>query len=164
MKLTRGQKIAIGKRGGRTFEENFWTFVEKKDNGCWEWKGATVVGGYGTLTFNNKNYRAHRISFDMVNGEIARGLLVLHKCDNPPCVNPSHLSIGTNDDNMKDAAIKNRMSFGEHRWNSKLKASDIPKIKKLKGSGMSQSRIAKLFNIDQAVISRIMNGKVWRHQ
>lgn len=82
---------------------NFLSFINKV-NGCWEWAGAKTDNGYGAYM----RYRAHRYSFILFNGDITDGLLVLHKCDNPPCVNPSHLFLGTQSDNIKDCVSKGR--------------------------------------------------------
>lgn len=96
-----------------TLGERFWTKVEKAD-GCWLWKGSrTGSMGYGYLHYGGKHKRspkaAHRVSWELHNGEIPRGFFVLHKCDVPACVNPEHLFLGTREDNMRDAARKGRL-------------------------------------------------------
>ena len=79
-------------------------------NGCWEWVGCIGVWGYGQISFMGKSKSAHRISWELYKGEIPKGKLILHKCDNPACVNPSHLFIGTWGDNMKDMVAKDRQA------------------------------------------------------
>lgn len=88
----------------------FWKKVNRKDeNKCWEWLGSRYPSGYGRLS---KKY-AHRLSFEIINGLIPKGMHVLHTCDNPPCVNPKHLWVGTAGDNMRDRDKKGRGRFSK---------------------------------------------------
>jgi HNH endonuclease len=87
--------------------ERLERFIDKSDN-CWEWTASTTKQGYGHLTFRYRTLYAHRAMWECINGEIPDGLDVLHKCDNPPCVNPDHLFLGTHQDNMKDRDLKGR--------------------------------------------------------
>jgi HNH endonuclease len=86
----------------------FWCYVEKTE-GCWIWKGSKVQAGYGRIVLQGKTYRAHRISYLFLKGEIPEGLCVCHTCDNPACVNPEHLWLGTSRENTKDMIIKGRL-------------------------------------------------------
>lgn len=96
----------------KTIETAFWGYVTKKDKDeCWEWEGVIAGGGYGSLWFEMRQYRAHRISYLINKGDIPEGLFVMHSCDNRKCVNPNHLSIGTHSDNMRDCANKGRTAF-----------------------------------------------------
>jgi hypothetical protein len=95
----------------------FWTMVDIQD-GCWVWTGARQtrrpngLGGYGTLIRNGRLFYAHRYAYELVKGPIPSGLEILHACDNPPCINPAHLSVGTRSDNVRDMFIKGRHPFG----------------------------------------------------
>lgn len=97
-----------------TLADRFWLFVERGlDADCWEWHGTLSEHRpgfkYGRLRFQNKNYDAHRVSYTLHKGPIPAGMFVCHSCDNPPCVNPAHLWLGTLQDNHKDAELKGRL-------------------------------------------------------
>jgi hypothetical protein len=104
--------------------DRFWAKVEKMPDGCWVWQAARSVSGYGLLAPSGGvrgDRRAHRVSWELHNGPIPAGLWVLHSCDNPPCVNPDHLFLGTRSDNMRDCASKGRLNtqVGTGRWTAK---------------------------------------------
>lgn len=88
-------------------EERFWSHVIINDNGCWEW-AASFRGQYGKIKIKGKHYSSHRISFYLENGYLPEHMLVCHKCDNPKCVRPDHLFLGTHKDNSQDMVSKGR--------------------------------------------------------
>ena len=97
------------KYDGKTYEERFWSHVRKSD-GCWEWIGANTRG-YGSLWMNGRHEKATKISWQINCGPVPAGMWLLHRCDNPPCVRPDHLFLGTVLDNARDAAKKGRLKI-----------------------------------------------------
>jgi hypothetical protein len=126
---------------------------------CWEWMGAKSHNGYGVTSVGRKSLRAHRISWELHNGPIPDGLLVLHRCDNPSCVNPEHLFLGTHADNMRDAARKGRISREPKYF--KLTRGDVAEIRKRLAAGETQQSIADIFDVSKACIGNIHRGKTW---
>lgn len=115
----------------------FWENVRKTES-CWIWT-ACKRGGYGLIYGNGRRQSAHRLSYEIHKGPIPDGLDCLHKCDNPSCVNPEHLFIGTHRDNMVDAAKKKRFKTGKDSWASKNKH----KIKRRTGSNHHMSKLTE---------------------
>ena len=96
--------------------ETFWLRVARADpDACWIWQGSKRPQGYGQLSYQGRHTSAHRLAWTLTHGPIPDGLFVLHRCDNPPCVNPAHLFLGTTDDNMHDAFVKHRIRTPQHR-------------------------------------------------
>jgi len=136
-----------------------------RSDGCWSWKNKLIANGYGTIqTGRNKMILAHRASWLIHNGEIPTGLLVLHKCDNPPCTNPDHLFLGTHKDNMQDCIRKGRRHArkGELHYRAKINMNIARQIKELIASGSSQSAIGRMFNISPSTVQNIADGKTWK--
>lgn len=121
--------------------------------------------GYGQFKVNNKVQRAHRVSWTIHFGDIPDRLLICHKCDNPSCVNPSHLFIGTQFDNMKDAVTKGRLNNkGEKQGCSKLTTEQVLKIRELYATGnYTQRGLGKLYGMCHGQINQIINRKAWTH-
>ena len=132
------------------------------DNGCWIWNKCLNQNNYGVIRARGKNYLAHRLSFEIFKKENPKNKFVCHKCDNPLCINPEHLFLGTQKDNLKDAKNKNRMINGESHYRSKLKINDILEIKKMCKSGITQKLISKKFNVSESNISKINSNKTWK--
>lgn len=103
-----------GERTELKLEERFWNRVAIR-SGCWEWLGPRNKAGYGSLQWLNESTNSHRVAYKLANGEIPAGLYVRHKCDNPPCCNPTHLFLGTCSDNAQDMVAKGRARKGKRR-------------------------------------------------
>lgn len=135
-------------------------------NGCWEWNKAIDTNGYGVQQLSRKKKNAHRVSYGLFNGPIPTGMFVLHRCDNRKCVNPSHLFLGTQSDNMADMVSKGRGKTlrGESHNNAKITESIAREIIiKSTLREISQRKIADMFGVSQALVSSILNGKRWAH-
>ncbi len=147
----------------------FWRHVDKSSpDKCWTWSGPKNARGYGTLYINRKNQSAHRCSWELHNGPIPPRnsidrLCVCHKCDNPSCVNPNHLFLGTHADNMYDAKIKNRHATGgSARKVSKLTPEQVKEIKsQLATKTKSLRELARSYEITHNTIWLIKIGKMW---
>ena len=147
-------------------KNRFWSKVHI-GNDCWEWMAHTQFG-YGCFWFNKTMVKAHRMSWIIKNGQIPKGICVLHKCDNPPCVNPSHLFLGTHKDNSKDCVEKGRHFIpnwkGEKHRNCKLTESKVKWIRSVYNKkNMNQYKIARKLGVGQSNINSILNNKTWTH-
>lgn len=149
-------------------------FVEKidKTGTCWIWKGAKTPRGYGkfslpTGTANVRYVYAHRHSYELANGPIPDGMIVCHTCDNPWCVNPDHLFVGSHQDNTDDCIRKGRLrngtSIGEKHGRSTISQHQASDIKRLYADVRSPLEISKRTGISRGVINAVVYGKTWRH-
>jgi hypothetical protein len=131
---------------------------------CIEFEGCRNKKGYGVKNRNSKSCLAHRLAWLDTHGEIPDGLFVLHKCDNPACINLEHLFLGTNLDNMRDMISKgrNRQSTGSCNGNAKLIEQDIPEIRARLASGEAQAAIARSYGVGRAAINKISQGACWK--
>lgn len=150
---------------GRPKEDPIKRFWKKVDKGpsCWVWIAARYKDGYGQFWFRGRMTRAHIASYQMHVGEIPDGLWVLHKCDNPWCVRPDHLFLGTPSDNMKDMHRKNRHAVysGEENPASKLTKQKVDEAREQHVLGVSQRQLAKRMGVSPATMSLAINGKTW---
>lgn len=162
----------------------FWGKVDRSQgsNACWLWQSSLSQDGYGKFIASGKHFRAHRFAWQITNGVIPDGLQVLHNCpdgDNPKCVNPAHLWLGTDVDNMKDRHDKGHYATGENHPlvrnpekavrgeqspNTNFTNEIVLEIRQLYATGKySQPQLAKMFGSSHSTIGRIVNRQVWKH-
>lgn len=148
--------------------EKFWSMCEKRENSCWEWTRCLHKDGYGQLSYHRKFWLAHRLAWHLARGPIPKGICVCHKCDNPKCINPDHLFIGSHAENMSDMKNKGRrknINSGELNGRAKISASDAAEIRNKYQSGKTrQVDLAAEYGIAQTVISLIVRGKIWKQE
>lgn len=155
--------MVCAKHHGETFRKHrFFSRVKKRKSGCWEWCGRLNVNGYGFITRDYKQVRAHRYSWEIHNGPIAGELCVLHKCDNPRCVNPEHLFLGTRRDNQHDMHSKgrNNQPCGERHFRARLTSAAV---KEMRGLPMSHAQLAHKYGVSRATVAAAMQRRTWRH-
>lgn len=153
---TRCSKACRGRKG--TLEGRFWGKVEKRGpDECWEWQAARLKsGGYGAFNIGNVIYRANRVAWELTHGPITNGLHVLHSCDNPPCVNPAHLFLGTPADNSLDKAIKLRQR-------RRLCPCSVRLIRSLSAEGVASNEISRRLGVSGGCVDGVLRGTNWRH-
>lgn len=148
-----------------SLSDRFWSKVDKlSEDGCWEWTGFLMNTGYGGFhSVHGELVLSHRQSWILTNGDIPEGMKVLHRCDNRKCVNPTHLFLGTDSDNVADMVAKNRQARGETQGHAKLTTAQVLQIRHYYKCGNSQKVIAQLFDVDKATIGEIVRREIWKH-
>ncbi len=132
---------------------------EKLDNGCWQWIRSRG-GDYGKVRWLQKTISSHRASYIAFKGEVSKGLNVCHTCDNPLCVNPDHLWLGTQKQNKQDSKKKGRTLIGQKNHFSKFTDVQIEEMRKLKNEGFTYDRLKRIFNCSTAHIFNVIKQKV----
>lgn len=130
--------------------------------GCWLWLRTIAKEGYG-LSFKFGVETTHRLAYRVFKGEIPERMCVCHRCDTKPCINPDHLWLGTNTDNVRDRDLKNHTARGEKHWKAKLTETDVKEIIRLHLEGLSQTTIAKRFTVSKVQIHYIVRGRYWKY-
>ncbi len=163
-----------------TLEERFWEKVDKcGSDDCWLWRGSKQTRGYGMFVVGGRRRLAHRVAYQLCVGLIPTGLFVCHHCDNPSCVNPAHLFVGTQADNIHDAVAKGRMAKGsrhgshthpermargERNGNVKLTEAQVREIRTAYAQGgVTQQGLAERYGIGQTAISNLLSFRTWKH-
>jgi len=151
-------------KAGKTAKVLFYerTLLPEKEGDCWIWRGETIRGGYGRLKIKGERHIAHRLSYEIFHGKIPDQLIVRHDCDNPKCVNPNHLIIGTHKDNTGDIWARNRGNppKGEVNGQSKLTEEDIIVIRERRES---IAKTARRYGVSVGCIANIRSRKTWKH-
>ena len=148
----------------KTAKERFGEMVRKTDT-CWLWTGSCDRDGYGRFWSNKFNVSAHRYSYQIHYGFIPDGLFVLHSCDTPACVNPDHLWLGTNQDNMDDMVNKGRCirAKGENSGNAKMTINQVRSIREKHKRKITYKELANEYGVTKQNIGAVVNRKTWRH-
>lgn len=145
--------------------DRFWNKVDK-GVGCWVWTATKDRCGYGFFWLNGRHRKAHRVAWTLEHGPIADGLCVLHRCDNPPCVNPAHLFTGTHADNTADKVRKGREKGAPGGLNPKAKLTReiVRQIRHLVATGQkTRPELARIFGVNPTTIGDIVNRNTWTH-
>jgi hypothetical protein len=133
-------------------------------NECWLYQGSISKSGYGNISLAGKQYKPHRLVARLFLGfDLNSDKFICHKCDNPSCINPMHLFIGTAKENTQDALTKGRFSIGERHYAAKLKWHDVKAIRDLHHMGMPVAEIARKYEMGETPIRKIVQRKTWKH-
>lgn len=142
------------------------TFISKiylcPMSGCWLWTASLYPDGYGQHMIAKKLHRAHRLMWALCNGAIPHGMQVLHRCDVRSCVNPTHLFLGTNADNMRDKVAKGRHHKAEQIKQAKLNKDAITEMRLLRAQGFTYTKIGQLFGVSHSTANLAIVGKTWK--
>ncbi len=153
----------------KTLKDRILEKTEIKINGCWIWKGAKSGSPsknirYGYINIDGKARRVHRVFYELYYNADIKGKTLMHSCDNPSCINPEHIFVGTPQDNMDDMINKGRDRHPRGEANkSKLNEKDIFEIKEMREQGETFVAIAKEFDISATHARNIVNNKKWKH-
>ena len=154
---------------GRETKRRFWEkiAVPADENSCWEWTAYRAAKGYGRFKLDGRMQGAHRVAWRLVNGDIpegegAHGTCVLHRCDNPSCVRPDHLFLGTNADNVRDRNEKGRQARQRGQAHGRAKLTR-EKVYAIRADTRLQREIAADHGIDRRTVSDIKRHKRWAH-
>lgn len=172
-RFARGHHLRVNKliHKPKSLEIRFWRKVEKTD-GCWLWRGTIASGKYGKIGWNRKIYYAHRIAWMLANKqEIPADMVVMHSCDNPQCVNPAHLSLGSSMDNVLDAMVKGRQKpgfttnqpLGERNRTAKATETQVKEIRLLADQGQPTKEIASKYGFSYGLVYKIAKRESWKY-
>lgn len=158
--------IATGGRYSADVIARFWSKARKGEaDGCWPWTSNLFTGGYGAFApgDGSRGY-AHRFAYEISIGEIPAKTCVCHRCDNPGCVNPAHLFLGSHAENMADKARKGRAPRGTQHWSAVLDDQKVLDIRQKYSTGQfSQEGLGALFGVSKTTINKVVNALNWTH-
>lgn len=162
-------------RKSMLIQDRFWIKVIKTE-GCWLWNRSKSMGGYGRFEFKKEQY-AHRVAWTITYGAIPIGMCVLHQCDNPACVRPDHLFLGTKQENNTDRTLKGRSASGnkngmrthaglmqgEKNPRAKLNAVNVKEARIKAQQGVGVASLAREYGVDKSTMQDAVSGQTWRH-
>lgn len=140
--------------------------IPEPNTGCLLWLGATYSNGYGSVRVGGSRgvvHRTHRLMYMLAHGPIPAGHMVMHRCDQPACINPAHLTTGTPRDNVQDMVQKRRHAHGQTSAMARLSEADVLSIRSRRSEGEPIAVIAKDFGTSPMYVSHIVHGRTWRH-
>ncbi|MBX3543244.1 HNH endonuclease signature motif containing protein [Chelatococcus sp.] len=148
--------------------ERFWRFVDPSGaDECWCWKGSRLKSGYGKIGPGGRgrpDLLAHRVSYEIHRGVIPDGLYVMHMCDNPPCVNPAHLSIGAPSQNSADMVVKGRNRYQAHSGEKNgWSVLTEEKVMAIHASADSTAHLARLLGVSESAVRDVRKRRTWTH-
>lgn len=157
------RKVIVKQHHGKSLRERFDIYT-KRGEGCWLWIGYLDPHGYGRLNVGNRPRLAHRISYELHFGNLPADKVLCHKCDNPRCVNPEHLFLGTQADNVADMENKGRARKrglkGSQHGRALLTEAQVLAIR---ASKLSTKRLAEMYGVTVRAIQDVRGGKSWKH-
>jgi hypothetical protein len=151
----------------RPLPEQFWPKVERRGpEDCWPWIASRRPTGYGQLRRANRNLKAHRVSWELHRGPIPLGMVVMHTCDNPPCVNVAHLRLATQSANLADMRAKARGSGGRMPGSanpaSKLTEEQVIALRSEAAAGASFRALGRSYGLNKKTVAQIVRREIWR--
>ena len=157
--LTLSERVQANREDAPSLAGRFWEHVDQSGE-CWPWTAGHFDTGYGCAWHEGRAQKAHRVAWMLTRGPIPAGLRVLHRCDNPTCVRPDHLWLGTAQDNTRDMVQKRRHNRHGRRV---LTLEQVLTIRRLRAQGQTLRAIADQFGVSWVTISLIASRKRWAH-
>lgn len=133
------------------------------DDPCWEWRSGNDSDGYGQIFVGGRTVKAHRLFFQLFVGHLSVTQVAMHRCDNPPCVNPSHLVRGSHADNVADCIAKGRNAAGPKNGRAKLSVETVLLLRDRYNNGASTPKLAKEMGMSKSTMAELLFGKTWIH-
>lgn len=141
--------------------ERIWAGIKVDANGCWNWQKLLSPTGYALIGHEGFTWRGHRLTYTLFRGPIPEGLQACHRCDNPKCINPAHIFLGTTKDNLVDAAKKNRTAHSERNSKAKLTSEQVVEICQRYENGERVRDLVAVFGVSKSMVYYVLGGEYW---